>query len=728
MTSPTEELAPALRHQWQDLVDRIVQAQDEYYGQDAPTLSDAEYDQLMRDLIALEAANPGLRTPDSPTQRVGQAARNEFPPIQHLTRLLSLDNVFSEPELMDWVARTQRSATDAGQTVDRWLCELKIDGLACDLVYRDGRLMSAATRGDGRTGEDITPNVRTIKAVPQRLTGAVPPLVEVRGEVFFPVRAFDGLNASLVRAGKAPFANARNAAAGSLRQKDPRVTASRPLSMICHGLGAVEGVEIENQSDGYGLMAGWGLPVSSHFRVVETTAEIADFVAWVGRHRHDEAIEHELDGVVVKVDGLAGQAVLGTTSRAPRWAIAYKFPPEEVNTELLDIQVGVGRTGRVTPFAVMTPVLVAGSTVSRATLHNASEVKRKGVLIGDIVVLRKAGDVIPEVVGPVVELRAGRPTREFVMPAACPSCGAALRPEKESDKDIRCPNSEHCPAQATERLAAIGARSALDIEALGWEAAVALTDPEAGRPADVTEADAPRQTPVLPNEAGLFDLTADGLADVRVWRAHGEDGAMVPEPFFFTKGDARTPGVPKETTNQMLREIAAARTQPLWRVLNALSIRHVGPVAARALASTFGSVDAIRAASVEDLTRTDGVGAVIAQAVKEWFAVGWHDEIVRRWAAAGVRMADEAKPADAQPLAGLTVVVTGTLVGFTRDEANEAIVAAGGKAAGSVSRNTDFVVVGENAGSKATKAEALGVPILDEDAFKLLLEGGPSAL
>ena len=709
--------SPELRHRWQDLADRIVAAQDEYYGSDAPTLSDAEYDELMRDLIALEQANLGLRTPDSPTQRVGAAAtRNQFAPVQHPQQMLSLDNVFSQDELMAWVGRVERLAPDA---IEAWLCELKIDGLACDLVYRDGRLVSAATRGDGRVGEDITANVATIKAIPQRLIGdALPSLVEVRGEVFFPVASFEDLNASLVAAGKAPFANARNAAAGSLRQKDPAVTATRPLSMICHGLGAVDGVTIEHQSQAYELMRGWGLPVSSNYKVVATQDEIADYVAWVGQHRHDPVIPHELDGVVVKVDDLAVQRVLGASSRAPRWAIAYKFPPEEVNTELLDILVGVGRTGRVTPFAVMTPVRVAGSTVSRATLHNAGEVKRKGVRIGDIVVLRKAGDVIPEVVGPVVELREGRETREFVMPTNCPSCGAILAPEKEDDKDIRCPNSEGCPAQLSERVAALASRGALDIEALGWEAAVALTNPDWGRP---PEADCPRQTPVLSSEAGLFDLVSDDLAGVMVWRS--QEGEMVQVPYFFTTGASKKTSQPKETTLQMLREIAAAKQQPLWRVLNALSIRHVGPVAARALARRFGSVDAIKAASVEQLTQTEGVGAIIANAVIEWFQVPWHAQIIEQWAAAGVRMADEAPASSDQPFAGLSFVVTGTLTGFTRDQAEQAIIARGGRAVGSVSKNTNYVVVGANPGSKADKAATLGVPILSEEQLVAMLGG-----
>jgi len=724
------DATPADRRAWQELADRIVSAQQEYYGQDAPTLSDAEYDALMRELMALEDRLPGLRTPDSPTQRVGQAYQttNDFPPVEHLERLLSLDNVFSEDELMAWIERATRPLPEPPD----YLCELKIDGLACDLVYRDGLLVSAATRGDGRVGEDITPNVRTIGVIPQRLRGDdIPALVEVRGEVFFPVAAFEQLNASLVEAGRPPFANPRNAAAGSLRQKDPSVTASRPLSMLVHGIGAREGFDIARQSEAYERLAAWGLPTSTHCRIVRTRAEVAQYVAWVGQHRHD--MEHELDGVVVKIDELADQAQLGATSRAPRWAIAYKFPPEEVNTRLLDIRVGVGRTGRVTPFAVMAPVRVAGSTVARATLHNADEVKRKGVLIGDVVVLRKAGDVIPEVVGPVVGLREGREheLRAFVMPTNCPSCGAELRPEKESDKDIRCPNAECCPAQLRERVVALAARSALDIEALGWEAAIALTDPELGRPDDATE---PSQTPVLSSEAGLFDVSIEDLADVMVWRRpklrddQGR-GDWVQEPYFWTKATDKDPSKPRQNALVMLREIAAAKDRPLWRVLVALSIRHVGPTAARALAARFGSLDAIAAAGVDELTDTDGVGSVIAESIREWFAVDWHREVVRRWRLAGVRMADE-PDADALPqtLAGLTVVVTGSLAGFTRDGANQAILARGGKAAGSVSGKTDYVVMGENAGSKAEKAEKLGRPILDEAGFVALLENGPAGL
>jgi DNA ligase (NAD+) len=697
---------------WSDLAVAIVAAQEAYYGQDAPTLSDAEYDSMMRELMDLEDAYPELRTPDSPTQHVGRPSeRTDFAPVTHLERLLSLDNVFSAEELRGWMQRTERSL----ERQPRWLCELKIDGLAVDLVYRDGRLVSAATRGDGRVGEDITGNVLTIGAIPARLRGAdVPTLVEVRGEVFFPVVAFEQLNAELVAAGKAPFANPRNAAAGSLRQKDPRVTASRPLSMLVHGLGAYEGFQLENQSEAYELLRGWGLPTSTHYQVVSGQAAVDEYVRWVGEHRHDPAIEHELDGVVVKVDALADHALLGDTSRAPKWAIAYKFPPEEVNTKLLDIQVGVGRTGRITPFGVMTPVRVAGSTVERATLHNGFEVRRKGVLIGDTVVLRKAGDVIPEIVGPVVTLRDGS-EREFVMPTHCPSCGAELRPEKEDDKDIRCPNAQHCPAQLRERVFALASRGALDIEALGLEAAIALSDPNADRPADALE---PPQVPVLSSEASLFGLAVADLADVKVWRR----GA--PELYFYTKGTASKPSVPKETTLQLFRELETARTRPLWRVLVALSIRHVGPTAARSLAAAFGSLDAIRTADAAQLASVDGVGQVIADSVQEWFSVDWHQQILSAWAQAGVRMADDVAPEGEAVLAGLTVVVTGTLAGFTRDAAKEAIISRGGKAASSVSSKTSYVVIGDNPGSKADDAARLGVPTLNEQQFTALLETG----
>ena len=689
------------QHRWSELAGRINDAQEAYYGLDAPTMSDAEYDSLMRELQDLEKRFPQLRTPDSPTQRVGAAQRvTDFAPVTHLERLLSLDDIFSTQELTDWIARTQRSL---GEQKASWLCELKIDGLAVDLVYRGGRLVSGATRGDGRVGENVTPNVLTIAGIPHQFAGPdIPEVLEVRGEIFFPIEAFADLNASLVEAGKAPFANPRNAAAGSLRQKNPAVTATRPLQLLVHGIGAHEGMNIERQSQAYELLAGWGFPTSPAYRVVSSVSDVLHYVSYYGEHRHD--LKHEIDGVVVKVDDLAQQAQLGSTSRAPRWAIAYKYPPEQVNTKLLDIQVNVGRTGRVTPFAVMEPVKVAGSTVSRDTLHNAWEVTRKGVLIGDTVVLRKAGDVIPEILGPVVELRDGT-ERPFVMPTHCPVCGAELRPEKESDKDIRCPNAKSCPAQLTERLFALASRHSLDIEALGWEGARGLL-----------------ASGVLTNEAGLFDLTAAQLMRVPLYTRAAKKSDP-PDQIV----DGR---VLSATGHKLLSNLQSAKRQPLWRVLVGLSIRHVGPTAARALADHFGSMDAIRSASVDELATTEGVGPIIAEAVVEWFTEPWHLEVVDRWAAAGVRMADEpAAPQQTEPqtLNGLTVVVTGTLKGFTRDSARDAILAHGGKAATSVSRKTDYVVVGENAGSKAAKAEELGLPILDEDGFVRLLDSGPQA-
>lgn len=694
------------RHRWHDLAERITDAQEAYYGADAPTVSDAEYDLWMRELQQLEEDFPELRTPDSPTQKVGAAQRmTDFAPVTHAERLLSLDNVFSTEELTEWLARTEKSVGAAGS---KYLCELKIDGLAINLTYEKGRLVRAATRGDGRVGEDVTGNVMTIASIPRTLTGdGVPELVEVRGEVFFPVAAFAELNASLVEAGKAPFANPRNAAAGSLRQKDPSVTANRPLDMLVHGIGARSGFDIARQSEAYERLTAWGLPTSPYYRVLQTPAEVLDFVAHYGEHRHD--VSHEIDGIVIKVDEIARQRQLGTTSRAPRWAIAYKYPPEEVNTKLLDIQVNVGRTGRVTPFGVMQPVKVAGSTVAMATLHNGFDVKRKGVLIGDTIVLRKAGDVIPEILGPVVELRDGTET-EFVMPTHCPSCGTELRPEKEGDKDIRCPNSRTCPSQLRERLFSLASRSGFDIEALGFQGADALL-----------------ASGILADESTLFELTAEDLVRTQFYtraakKQEKENPEAVPAPGVV---DGR---VLNANGRKLLDNLDKAKQQPLWRVLVALSIRHVGPTAARALATRFGSLDAIRAATVEELADTEGVGMVIAEAVVEWFTVDWHLQIVERWAAAGVRMADERDESIERTLDGLTIVVTGGLEGFTRDGVKEAIISRGGKASGSVSKKTDYVVVGENAGSKAAKAEELGRPILDEAAFVRLLEGGPEAL
>jgi DNA ligase (NAD+) len=676
------------------LAQEIDDNQYRYYVLDDPTVSDADYDHAMRRLEELEAEFPELRTPSSPTQRVGGTYSTQFTPVDHLERMLSLDNAFSADEVKEWAARVER---DAG-TVPGYLCELKVDGLAVNLLYEDGRLVRAATRGDGRTGEDVTPNVRTIANVPDRLTGDdIPRVLEVRGEVYFPVARFEELNAALVEAGKAPFANPRNTAAGSLRQKDPRVTASRALQLVLHGVGRVEGgPAVTSQSQWYDKLLAWGLPTSARAKVVPDLDGVHEFIEYYREHRHD--VEHEIDGVVVKVDDIAVQRRLGATSRAPRWAIAFKYPPEEVNTKLLDIRVAVGRTGRVTPFGVMEPVKVAGSTVEQATLHNQWEVERKGVLIGDTVVLRKAGDVIPEIVAPVESLRDGTETK-FVMPTECPSCGTPLKPEREGDKDIRCPNSQSCPAQLRERLSSLAARSGFDIEALGYVGAVALLD--AG---------------TLTDEGDLFDLDAERLAAVPLYtRAANKN-----DP----DDQVREGRVLSANGQKLIANLEEAKKRPLWRVLVALSIRHVGPTAARALAAEFGSMAAIRGATVEQLAAAEGVGPVIAEAVLEWFDVDWHEAIVDKWAAAGVRMADESDESIPKTLAGLTIVVTGSLPNYSRDEAKEAILSRGGKASGSVSKKTDYVVVGENAGTKAEKAEQLGVPILDEAGFTRLLADG----
>ena len=686
----------AAREEHKQLVEEVEEARWRYYVLDSPSIDDADFDRRMRRLEELEEAHPELRTPDSPTQKVGGAVSTEFTPVDHLQRMESLDNAFSLEELEAWHARLGRDGVESPAL----LCELKVDGLAINLLYEDGRLVRALTRGDGSTGEDVTPNVRTIDSVPHRLTGTdefpVPALVEVRGEVFLPTEAFERLNEAMTEAGKPVFANPRNAAAGSLRQKDPRVTATRALGMVCHGLGAREGFEPAAQSEAYAALRAWGLPTSDRAKVLGSLAEVEEFITHYGEHRHD--VEHEIDGVVVKVDDVAAQRRLGSTSRAPRWAIAFKYPPEEVNAKLLDIRVNVGRTGRVTPYAVMEPTRVAGSTVENATLHNAHEVKRKDVRPGDTVILRKAGDVIPEVLGPVLSLRPeGLP--EWVMPTECPSCGTPLAEQKEGDKDLRCPNHEACPGQVRERLSFVAGRSAFDIDHLGYEGVVSLL--EAG---------------VVVNEGDVFDLDEAKLLRTDLYtraakKAEQEGGA----------GDR----VLNANGRALLGKLADRKDVPLWRVLVSLSIRHVGPTAARALAQEFGSMAAIREASEEQLAATEGVGPTIAEAVTAWFEVDWHREIVDKWERAGVSMADERDESTPRTLEGLTIVVTGSLVDFSRDSAKEAILSRGGKAAGSVSKKTDYVVVGDNAGSKAEKAEQLGVAILDEDGFKQLLEAGP---
>lgn len=712
----------SVREEYENLADLVRKYRFAYYQEDEPLVSDAEFDTLFRRLEELEALHPELVSNDSPTQEVGGEVSAAFAAVEHLQRMYSLEDVFSLDELEAWIAKAEASVAKLGNgsAGPTWLTELKIDGLAVNLLYRDGKLVRAATRGDGYTGEDITHNVLTIKEIPQQLSGNnFPAEMEVRGEVFIPSKAFAEFNEALIEAGKAPLANPRNAAAGSLRQKDPAETAKRPLRMYVHGIGAREGLETVSQSDTYRQLADWGLPTSPYFELLGSLNEVLDFIKRYGDKRH--SLTHEIDGIVVKVDDFATQRALGYTSRVPRWAVAYKYPPEEVHTKLLDIAVNVGRTGRVTPFGVMEPVKVAGSTVGMATLHNQDVVKAKGVKIGDIVVLRKAGDVIPEIVGPVLALRDQQdpPVRDFVMPTECPSCGTPLAPGKEGDVDIRCPNSRSCPAQLRERVFHVASRGAFDIEALGWEAAIALTQP------------AEPETPPLTSEATLFRLTREDLADVRIRREKRSKGVGTGEfelvPYFFSKGTAKSPSKPTATTEKLFTELAKAKTQPLWRVLVALSIRHVGPRASRALATAFGSMDAIRQASEEELAHVDGVGPVIAAALKEWFAEDWHREIVDTWAADGVRMADEVDESTPRTLEGLTIVVTGTLPGFSRDEAKEAILIRGGKAAGSVSKNTSYLVAGENAGTKLDKAEQLGVKVLDEDGFRELLANGPAS-
>ncbi|OOP64384.1 DNA ligase (NAD(+)) LigA [Arthrobacter sp. SRS-W-1-2016] len=719
-TAESETAVPteAVREEYENLADLVRKYRYAYYQEDAPTVSDAEFDSLYRRLEELEALHPELVSNDSPTQEVGGEVSAAFAAVEHLQRMYSLEDVFSLDELEAWVRKAEASVDKLGTAASRiaWLTELKIDGLAVNLLYRDGKLVRAATRGDGTTGEDITHNVLTIKEIPRQLSGSgFPSEVEIRGEVFIPSKAFAEFNEALIEAGKAPLANPRNAAAGSLRQKDPAETAKRPLRMFVHGIGAREGLDSTSQSETYKMLEEWGLPVSPYLKVLDSFEEVLDFIKHFGEHRHD--LLHEIDGIVVKIDDFATQRALGYTSRVPRWAVAYKYPPEEVHTKLLDIQVNVGRTGRVTPYGVMEPVKVAGSTVEMATLHNQDVVKAKGVMIGDIVVLRKAGDVIPEIVGPVLALRDQQdpPVREFVMPTECPSCHTPLAPAKEGDVDIRCPNAKSCPSQLRERIFHVASRGAFDIEALGWEAAIALTQPEEP------------ETPPLRSEAALFSLTPEDLAEVRIRREKRSKGVGTGTfelvPYFYSKTTAKTPSKPTATTDKLFKELEKAKTQPLWRVLVALSIRHVGPTASRALATALGSMEAIRAASEEELANVDGVGPTIAAALKEWFAVDWHQEIVDSWAAAGVRMVDERDAGIQRNLEGLTIVVTGSLPTLSRDEAKEAIIIRGGKAAGSVSKNTSYVVAGENAGSKLDKAEQLGIRVLDEDGFKALLDG-----
>ena len=673
-------MSAAIRHQIQELSEVIKDHQFKYYVLDAPTITEAAFDKLWNQLLALESEYPQYKLESSPTLEVGGGFATAFTQHDHIEKMMSLDNVFDNDELDTWFDRIEKSGVK-----NTWLCEVKVDGLAINLLYENGRLTRALTRGNGTTGEDVTLNIKTIKSVPTELTGKdLPATLEVRGEVFFPLKAFDELNDSLEEAGKGRFANPRNAAAGSLRQKDPKITASRPLDVVVHGIGAATGVKFDKQSSAYELLKGWGLPTSSKYKVVTNRKEVLAFIDQYEKNRHN--VEHEIDGVVIKVNEIGVQNSLGFTSRAPKWAIAYKYPPEQVLTKLLDIKVSVGRTGRVTPFAYMEPVKVAGSTVTNATLHNGQEIVRKGILIGDTVLIRKAGDVIPEVLAPVIEKRDGS-ERAFVMPTKCPDCGSKLRAISEGDVDIRCPNAQSCPAQVVERLFYIGSRSALDIDVLGYEAAAALLADK-----------------LVIDEGDLFGLT---LKDLN-------------RSPFFTKKD----GTQSVIADRFVAGLELAKTRPLWRVLVALSIRHVGPTSAKALANEFGSIANIQKMSAQELANIDGVGEVIAEAIVEWFNIDWHKQIIKKWEKAGVALVDAPKEKLRQSLKGLTIVVTGSLVDFSRDSATEAIISRGGKASSSISAKTDYLVAGDAAGSKLTKASELGVTILDEAGFKVLLEKG----
>jgi DNA ligase (NAD+) len=672
-------MSNAARHRITELTNEIRDHQFKYYVLDAPTITDAQFDQLLKELKALEAKHPELLEPDSPTLGIGGGFATSFTQHNHIEKMMSLDNVFDTDELTAWFDRVEKESPSP-----KYLCELKVDGLAINLLFEKGVLTRALTRGNGTTGEDVTLNVKTIKGLPHNLTGKnIPDLIEIRGEVFFPVAAFNQLNEELEEAGKQLFANPRNSAAGSLRQKDPRITASRPLSVVVHGVGANQGLIFKSQSGAYAQLKALGAPTSDRFKVCATRAEVVKFIEYYNEHRHD--VEHEIDGIVIKVDDIAEQQKLGFTSRAPKWAIAFKYPPEEVTTKLIDIKVSVGRTGRITPFAFMEPVKVAGSTVTNATLHNQEEIERKGVLIGDTVIIRKAGDVIPEVLGPVLAKRDGT-ERAFAMPSKCPECASPLRAISEGDVDIRCPNTQSCPAQLRERIYYIGSRAALDIDVLGLEAAIALLNDQ-----------------IITDESDLFALTSKDLTRSE----------------FFTKKDGST----GKNTEKLLAGLESAKTRPLWRIIVALSIRHVGPTAAQSLANHFGSMDAIAKADVAELSNIDGLGETIAQSIVEWFAVDWHRQIIAKWESAGVVMQAQAALDVPQTLADLTFVVTGGLENFTRDSIAETITAHGGKAASAVSKKTDYVLVGTDPGSKLAKAQELGVKVIDEARFLELLAG-----
>jgi DNA ligase (NAD+) len=640
-----------------------------YHVLDDPEISDAEYDELIRELRALEDTFPELITPDSPTRRVGAAPAELFRPVQHRAPMRSLDNAFSEEELRAWGARVERGLAGATPT---FACELKIDGVACALTYEAGVLTQAATRGDGRTGEDITANVRTVKAIPRRLKVDDPPsVIEVRGEVYLPVKVFEQVNEELTEAAKHAFANPRNAAAGSLRQKDPNVTKSRPLQMWVHSFGAAEGISFDSHLGFLDWARSAGLPVPDTTEKASDRDQVLRFLRRWEKRRH--SLDYEIDGAVIKVDDAKLQRRLGATSHAPRWAIAYKFPPEERTALLKSIDVHTGRTGKITPFAVLEPVVVGGVTITYATLHNEDETRRKDVRKGDTVIVRRAGDVIPEIVGPVPAKRP-KGARPWKMPKRCPSCGTELvRPEGEAD--WRCPNKAGCPDQSVEWLFHFAGRGAMDIEGLGYRTVMALL-----------------REGLIQDPADVYSLTADDLQ--------------------------RLDGFAEKSIENLLQAIDASRDRPLWRLLVGLNIRHVGSHVAEVLAAAFLSIDALATASEDEIDAVPEIGPTVAATVRAWFDEEENLALIEKLRKASVRLEDEA-PSDVgpKPLEGQTIVLTGGMDTLSRDDATRLAQQAGARVSSSVSKKTDFVVAGENPGSKYDQAVKVGVEIIDEQEF-----------
>jgi DNA ligase (NAD+) len=654
----------------EELREQINHHSYRYHVLDDPEVSDIEYDELVRELQRLEDAFPELITPDSPTQRVGAAPADLFAPVEHRAPMLSLDNAFSFEELDAWYARVVRGVGDGA----RFACELKIDGVACALTYEKGVLVKAATRGDGRIGEDITANVRTVQGVPRKLeVKECPVVIEVRGEMYLPVRAFEELNEQIQEAGGRAFSNPRNAAAGSLRQKDPKVTAKRPLRLWVHSFGAAEGIAFGAHTEFLAWASSAGLPVPPTSERRDSIDSVKDYLTYWGEHRH--SVDWEIDGTVVKVDQTDLQRELGATSHAPRWAIAYKFPPEERTALLKKIDIHTGRTGKVTPFAVLDPVFVGGVTVTYATLHNEDEVWRKDVRQGDTVIVRRAGDVIPEIVGPVPAKRK-KGARRWKMPANCPSCGTPLV-RKEGEADYRCPNRRGCPSQGIEWLFHFAGRGAMDIEHLGYMTVMRLL--EAG---------------LIEDPADIYALDAEKLSQL--------------------------PGFKDKAITNVLSQVEASKDRPIWRLLVGLNIRHVGSHVAQVLARAFGSIDALMAASEDEIDAVPEIGPEIAATVAEWFDEAENVALIEKLRAAGVRMADErpAEPEGPKPLEGQTIVLTGGLDTLSREEATALAEGAGARVSSSVSKKTSFVVAGESPGTKYEKAVALGIEILDEAAFR----------